>query len=208
MSSNSVTQSPKEELVNWLTHAIGLVLACAGFIFLLNKTTNKSVIVVGIYGGTLMALYLMSTLYHLAKNDRMKRVLRKLDHMGIFLMIAGTYTPFCLIALNELTGLVVLIIVCLLSGAGIFFKVFFTGKLETVSLTIYIVLGWLCLVIIKPVYDSLSLWSFMALVAGGLFYTCGILFYRMRQIKYHHGIWHVFVIAGSTAHYMSILAFV
>lgn len=203
----SIHSKSKEEIVNWVTHAIGFLLACAGLGILLHKT-NDHIISVCIYGGTLVALYLLSTLYHLIAHVQAKNFFRKLDHIGIFLLIGGTYTPFCLIALNGSIGVMILSIVWLLALAGIIFKIFLTGKFEVLSLLVYISLGWLCLLVIKPVYESLSLRSFMLLMIGGLFYTSGIIFYRMITFKYHHGIWHLFVIAGSLSHFLSILAFV
>lgn len=201
------TIKSKEEIFNWTTHAIGFLLACTGVGILLHKASDH-IIAVCIYGGTLVALYLLSTLYHLIAHVQVKNFFRKLDHIGIFLLIGGTYTPFCLIALNGTLGLTILSIVWLLALAGIIFKIFLTGKFEILSLLIYVGLGWLCLLVIKPVYESLSLWSFVLLMIGGLFYTSGIIFYRMISFKYHHGIWHLFVVAGSVAHFMSILSFV
>lgn len=207
MSTDHSKKISREEHVNWITHAIGVLLSCVGLSLLLDKTKDH-LIVVSIYGTTLLALYSISTLYHLFWAVKTKHVLRKLDHIGIFLLIGGTYTPFCLITLNETTGLIILLIVWMLALGGIVFKIFFTGKLEVVSLIIYVGLGWLCVAIIKPVYNSLSSWSFILLVFGGVLYTTGIIFYKMTRIRYHHAIWHLFVIAGSTAHFLSIFDFV
>ncbi|HMV10542.1 MAG TPA: hemolysin III family protein [Cyclobacteriaceae bacterium] len=208
MSINVNSNSSREEIINWLTHAIGLLLSCAGLVILINKGSNDHLIAVCVYGGTLILLYLLSTLYHLIAHIKVKSIFRKLDHIGIFLLIAGTYTPFCLVAVNDNLGLTILAIVWLLALAGVIFKIFLTGKFEILSLLIYLSMGWMCIVVIKPVYDSLPFWSFILLMIGGLFYSSGVIFYRMSKLKYHHGVWHLFVIAGSASHFMSILAFV
>lgn len=198
----------KEETVNSLTHAAGLLLSCIGLVVLFNKSNEENLLAVSVYSGSLILLYLVSTVYHTTVYVNAKSILRKLDHIGIFLLIAGTYTPFCLIPLHGNLGFIILAMVWLLALAGIIFKIFLTGRYEILSLLIYLVLGWLCIVIIKPVYESLPVWSFVLLITGGLFYSAGIIFYRMTTVKYHHGIWHLFVIAGSASHFVSILWFV
>jgi hemolysin III len=206
-SSRKNIKINKEELFNSVTHAIGLLLACSGLVVLVNKADKDHTLAVCIYGGTLILLYLASTLYHAIANDQVKGIFRKLDHIGIFLLIGGTYTPFCLIAIKGPLGLTVMAVVWLLTLAGIIFKIFLTGKLEILSLLTYLVLGWLCIIFIRQVFESLSLYSFLLLMVGGLFYSSGVIFYRMSSLRYHHGIWHLFVIAGSASHFMAILAF-
>lgn len=194
----------KEESFNTITHGIGIVLAAIGFLMLLLNSDNNHLLSVVIYGTSLTFLYLASTLYHAITHQKIKNVFRKLDHIGIFLLIGGTYTPFCLVALNGQRGYTILAIVWLLALSGIILKIFLTGKFEIVSLLLYLALGWLVIFVIKPVYESLPLASFVCLMIGGLFYSSGVIFYTMTKYRYHHGIWHLFVLAGSVSHFISI----
>jgi hemolysin III len=194
----------KEEVFNSVTHGIGLILASAGLLFLVFTGKDNELAPVVVYGVTLVLLYLTSTLYHLIRHSRTKSLFRVLDHIGIFLLIAGTYTPFCAIALKGSMGTILLIAIWVLAVAGLVLKLFFTGRYDVLSVLLYLGMGWLVIMVLKPVYDALPLESFLFLIIGGVSYSSGVLFYRMSSLRYHHGIWHIFVLGGSISHFVSV----
>jgi hemolysin III len=200
----------REEIFNAVTHGFGTGLAIAALIILIalaaiNGTTTH---LVGftIFGFTMVVLYLASTLYHSIQHHQVKTLFRKFDHMSIFLLIAGTYTPFCLVALHGWIGWTVLIIVWICALIGILLKIFFTGQQEGLSTFLYVLMGWLILPAIKPLYDSVSLQTFVLLMAGGFFYTVGTFFFMKDHRKYFHSVWHLFVLTGSAFHFFSVLS--
>lgn len=194
-----------EELANAITHGIGTLLAIAGVIFLIIFADGASAVAVGIYGATLVSLYLASTLYHSLIFTRARKLFRKFDHMAIFLLIAGTYTPFCLTVLDGWKSWSMLGAVWTLAIAGIVLKSMFTGRFEWLSISIYILTGWMVILVIKPMYDLLSLQGFILLIGGGLAYTIGTVFYAKSKIPWFHSIWHLWVLAGSVMHYFAVL---
>lgn len=194
-----------EEIVNAITHGVGALLAVAGFVFLLFSADLGSRASISIYGTALVLLYLASTLYHSLVFTRARDLFRKFDHMAIFLLIAGTYTPFCVMALHDWLRWMLLAIVWGCALLGIVFKAMFTGKLEWLSLLMYILMGWMVIVAIKPMYASLSPSGFALLVAGGVAYTTGTLFYARKTMPYSHGIWHLWVLTGSALHFFSVM---
>lgn len=201
--------SRREELANAITHGIGAALSIAALVILIVNTSLNGhawdIVTFTIYGTTLVILYIMSTLYHSFTHPGVKRLFRKFDHMAILLLIAGTYTPYCFTVLHGWIGWTLLGIVWSCAAIGIVLKAFFTGRFETVSVILYIVMGWACILAIKPLYDTMSLHAFIFLVTGGLFYTAGTLFYTRDSIPYNHSIWHLFVLTGSIFHFFSIL---
>jgi hemolysin III len=197
--------SAKEEIFNAITHGVGTMIAIAGLTILTVFTNIIQEPGYLVYGISLVLLYLISTLYHSISHVRTKNVFRKLDHMAIFLFIAGTYTPYCI---NVLTGWVRWILLISIWGCallGIIIKCFYTGKLEWLSLVFYLLMGWMVIFVIKPIYDSLPFPGFLFLLIGGLAYTIGTYFYMNRRIRFGHGIWHLWVLAGSAFHFFSIL---
>jgi hemolysin III len=198
----------KEELANAVSHGFGTVVAIIGLAVLIVLTDVYHEPGYLIYGISLVLLYITSTLYHSIRHNRVKNVFRKLDHMAIFLLIAGTYTPYCLNVLHGWARWTLLGIIWGCAAAGIFIKFFYTGKREWLSLIFYILMGWMALFVIKPIYDSLSLSGFLYLLIGGLAYTMGTYFYMNTRIRYSHSIWHLWVLAGSTFHFLSILTLV
>jgi hemolysin III len=196
----------KDEFFNSITHGLGTILAIAGFTLLMASSTATNLVSVLVYGMALIALYSISTAYHIVMHVRVKNVFRRLDHIAIFLLIAGTYTPYCMRMAGK-SGLIILSLVWFLSAFGIVLKIFFTGRFEFVSVVLYLCLGWLVVFVIKDIYQLLSVTSFLLLVIGGLLYSSGIFFYR-RSVKYNHGIWHLFVLGGSIAHFISIFLLV
>jgi len=201
------SERPKlgEEIANAVTHGVGAVLAIAGLVILMVYSESGYALSFAIYGGTLVALYLASTLYHSLAFTRARGLFRKFDHMAIFLLIAGTYTPFCLLVLKGWIGWTLFGVVWGLTIAGIVLKSLFTGRFEWLSVTIYILTGWIVVFAIKPIYEALSVQGFVLLVAGGAAYTIGTFFYVNSRIPYSHSIWHLWVLAGSTLHFFSIL---
>ncbi len=200
----------REEIANAVTHGIGTGLSIAALALLAIisafEGTTSHVIGFTIFGVTLVVLYLASTLYHSMSNEKVKRLFRKFDHMSIFLLIAGTYTPFCLTALPGWVGWTVLGIVWTCAITGIVMKAFHTGKFEGLSTFLYIVMGWLIIPAIKPLYDSVSFQTFLLLMLGGFFYTTGTFFFVKDEKRYFHSIWHLFVLAGSTFHFFSVIS--
>jgi hemolysin III len=205
-------QSPREELANSLTHAIGAALAIAALAVLVTLAALHGdawrVTALAIYGSTLVILYLISTLYHAFRGPRLKRLLRTLDHCAIFLLIAGTYTPITLVHLRGAWGWSLFGVIWGLAICGIIAKVFLTGKLRVLSVLLYVAMGWLVLVALKPMLDNMPSGLLAWLAAGGVCYTLGLLFYMARRIAYRHAIWHLFVLSGSACHFIGMLAYV
>ena len=157
----------------------------------------------GVYGATLVALYAASTLYHAFRRPGVKKVLRVLDHCAIYLLIAGTYTPFVLVGLGGGLGWTLFGLVWAMAAAGIVFKIFATGRFAVVSTAAYVAMGWMGVIAFKPLVDALPASAIVWLVLGGLAYTAGTIFYH-RRIPYSHALWHVFVLLGSACHFVAI----
>lgn len=204
------TQSPFEERLNALTHAIGVVLGIVALILLMLFNTHKtpySLFSVMVYGFSIIILFSASTLYHSVKSEQKKHYFRIIDHISIYLLIAGTYTPVLLISLNESLGWTLFYVVWGIAAFGIILKLFFTGRFEVFSTLLYLVMGWLIIFdfskLSKIFGDGILL-----LFAGGMAYTLGIVFYAIHKIPYHHVIWHLFVLAGAMFHFFMIFFYV
>jgi hemolysin III len=200
------------ERFNAWTHLLGALAALTGAIWLIVAAAASGDLLkttaVAIYGLTLVMLYSISTVYHSVRG-RLKRVLRKLDHLSIYLLIAGSYTPFCLISLRGAWGWSLFGIVWTLAAIGMAQEIKPRSEARVLSLVIYAVMGWIVLVAIKPLIASIGLAGFLWLAAGGLFYTVGIVFFTFdERYRHWHGIWHLFVIAGSLSHFIAILFYV
>lgn len=200
------------EKFNAVTHLVGAVLALAGSIVLIALAAQGGdpwkVVSVSIYGVTLVLLYSFSTLYH-SLGGRAKNILRELDHHGIYLLIAGTYTPFCLVTLRGSWGWSFFGTVWGLALLGSLQELRQNSGARILSVVIYVVMGWVALAALIPLLHALGPVGFAWLVAGGLFYTIGIIFYALdARLKHAHGVWHLFVIAGSATHYVAILKYV
>ena len=161
-----------------------------------------------VYGATLILLFLASTLYHSFSNTRVKRVLRVLDHASIYLLIAGSYTPFMLVNLRGPWGWSLFGVVWGLALAGIVLKFFFTGRFRYASTAIYLAMGWMIVIAIRPLTRVVPAGGMILLVSGGLLYTVGAALYLFKRIPYHHAIWHVFVLAASMAQYFAVMFYV
>lgn len=201
------TQSEQEEFYNWLTHGIGFALSALGFILLLlyeEQGTMQSILGVCLYGGSLMLLYFASTIYHLEKRELQKNRLRVFDHISIYVLIAGTYSPIVLLLLEDGRGWLLFWSVWGLAALGILLKLFFTGRFETLSLLLYLAMGWLIVFDLKALYERTDTLGLVLLFLGGLFYSVGIIFYVRHKVYFNHVIWHVFVLMGSLFHYLFI----
>ena len=199
-----------EEIANAITHGIGLLLSIAGFVVLLVfavlRGTAWHIVACSIYGATLICLYAASTLYHAVISPRVKRALRIFDHSAIYLLISGTYTPFLLVSLRGPWGWSLFGVIWGLALAGVLFKFWFVERFAILSTAVYIAMGWLVVIAAKPVITHLSLTAIIWLLAGGLAYTGGVVFFAAKRIPYSHAIWHLFVLAGSICHYFAILS--
>lgn len=198
-----------EELFNAITHGIGALLSVAGCVILLVRChqLGDSVAAVSsaIYGATLIILYTMSTLYHAIANEKAKAVFRVFDHVTIYLLIAGTYTPYTLACLGGALGWTLFGIVWTAAIVGIVFSSISLRRFQKLSMICYIAMGWVILIAIKPLWQVIGTLPVVFLVIGGVLYTGGVLFYQMKESRYMHSIWHLFVIAGSIFQYFSIL---
>lgn len=200
------------EKLNAWTHLAGAVLALAGSVVLVVRAALVGdawkLVSVSIYGATLVLLYSFSTLYH-SFRGRAKDILRALDHQGIYLLIAGTYTPFCLVSLRGAWGWSLLAVVWGLALVGGLQELWQASGTRRLSLIIYLVMGWAVVVAIPPLIEALGMAGFIWLAAGGLLYTVGIVFFVLdSRLRHAHGVWHLFVIAGSAAHYFAIYFYV
>jgi hemolysin III len=199
----------RDEVANVLTHGAGAVASLAGGVVLVTLAALGGdawkVVASAVFGTTLVLLYTASTLYHAARSPVARARLKVLDHCAIYLLIAGSYTPFTLIGLRGGWGWSLFGVIWGLAVAGTVFKLFFTGRFPRLSTTIYVAMGWLVLVAIGPMVQRLPATTLAWLVAGGVTYTVGTLFYHNRRIPYAHAIWHLFVIGGSACHFAAVL---
>lgn len=201
-----------EEIANCVTHGFGLALSLAGFVVLVLLAWANGdamhVASLSVYGASLVALYAASTLYHSARRPRAKQFLQVLDHCGIYLLIAGTYTPFTLLMLKGGWGWTLFGLAWGIAVAGILFRLVFGTRYRGAAVASYVALGWLCVVAIKPMLTLIPAGALAWLVAGGVAYTSGVFFFASKRVRHAHAIWHVFVLCGSVCHYLAILLYV
>ena len=205
-----MNQTKKEEYWNTLTHFIGIILSIIGLplLILANKNLSSfSLFSILFFEFGLLFVYISSTLYHYVENVKIKNKLRTLDHVSIFYLIAGSYAPVCLITLYNHSGIEIFIAVLGIMFIGTFFKIFYTGKYEKFSLFLYLLMGWLIVFKINTLIELISFNGLILIIASGLLYTFGTLFYSSKR-KYSHAIWHLFVLGGSTTHYLFVLFFI
>lgn len=203
--------SPREEWANRLSHGLGLLLGGLGLVLLLHKGWDQGPRVLlsyGVYGASLVLLYLASTLYHSVSSVAARRWSKLLDHCAIYLLIAGTYTPFLLVALDTPLAQGLMVVIWGLALAGVVFKLIFINRFKKVSLFTYLMLGWLSLVVIYQLYLHLDGTGLLLLGLGGLIYSLGVIFYVAKRIPYNHAIWHLFVLGGSLCHFMAIYGYI
>ena len=202
-----------EEIANAVTHGVAALLSIAGLAVLvafavLYSGSPKVVAAVSIFGASMVFLYTASTLSHSIPNPRAKKVLQYLDHSMIYVLIAGSYTPFCLITLQGYTGIALLCAVWLIAIAGISLQAVLLHKADWINCLLYLSMGWLAVFVIDPLVSTLDSTGLALLVAGGLAYTVGVVFYIFERIPFSHAIWHTFVFAGTTLQFFSVLFYV
>ena len=213
MKEDLITRySKKEEFLNILTHGLGLLLSAIGFPFLVIKALGfdgfwkpASLIIFGI---SLIVLYAASTFYHAAKEAKLRRRLNIFDHAAIYVLIAGTYTPYTIIVLEGTVGWIIFGLTWGFALTGIILKLFYTGRFDKLSTAMYVLMGWQIVFAIKPLMENLSTEGLQFLFAGGVFYTIGAILYSIKKLPFNHAIFHVFVVLGSLSHFLSIFYYV
>lgn len=203
----------KEEVANTISHGVGLILGIVGLVLLLVKAVDQqadalTITSMSIYGGSMIALFLASTLYHAIPYQRAKRWLKTFDHCAIYLLIAGSYTPFLLVSLRTPLAVGLMIVVWSLALIGILMKIAFVYRFKKLSLVTYLTMGWLSLIVIYQLAIHLEVGGLTLLAAGGLIYSLGVIFYVAKRIPYNHAIWHAFVLAGCACHFLAIYLYV
>lgn len=202
-----------EEIANSISHGIGLVFGIVGLVLLLGQAvdTHASTLAItsyALYGGSMILLFLASTLYHAISHPRAKIWLKKFDHCAIYLLIAGTYTPFLLVGLDSPLARGLMVVIWSLALLGILFKLTIAHRFKVLSLVTYLAMGWLSLVVIYQLATRLSPGGVTLLAVGGLVYSLGVIFYVCKRIPYNHAIWHGFVLGGSVCHFLAIYLYV
>ena len=201
-------QTLEEEIANALTHGLGIVFCLIAIpvmiLYALHTSNSDTVWAVAIFGFGMLMVYTSSTLYHYAKNVETKRILRVWDHISIFLLIAGTYTPMVVKYTDTKTSIIFLGAMWTVVALGSFLKIFYTGKYNILSVIIYLLMGWMAVFIFKPILANVPQQVFYLLVAGGMAYILGIVFYLWHKLQYHHAVWHVFVLTGTVIHFFAV----
>jgi hemolysin III len=204
--------SPAEEKTNIISHALGFILSIVALLLLLRHATLQGdvwhLVTFSIFGASLIFLYAASTLYHSAKKPELRRRLRIIDHASIYVLIAGTYTPFALVTLKGPVGWAIFGVSWGLALSGMILKLFFTGKYHLASTLMYVFMGWIIIFAIKPLINNLSFEGLFWLFAGGAAYTTGAILYSIKKIKFNHAIFHMFVLLGSFSHFVSVYFYV
>ena len=204
--------SKNEERLNVLTHTFGLLLSVIGLYVLILKSFHyegfwKPASLV-IYGLSLIILYAASTFYHAAKDPRLRRKLNIFDHAAIYVLIAGTYTPFTILVLEGSLGWIIFGVTWTFALIGIILKLFYTGRFDKLSTALYLLMGWQIMFVINPLMERFTTEGLQLLFAGGVFYTIGAVLYSIKKLPYNHAIFHVFVVLGSVCHFFSVLGIV
>ena len=204
--------SPIEEKININSHAIGFILSVVALVLLVAHASMHGdvwhIVSFSIFGTSLIILYAASTFYHSAKKPELRKRLKIIDHASIYVLVAGTYTPFTLVTLNGKLGWLIFGISWGLALTGIILKLFFTGKYNLISTSMYVFMGWVIVFAIKPLINNLPSEGFLWLLAGGISYTLGAILYSIKKIKFNHAIFHMFVLTGSFCHFISVYFYV
>lgn len=202
----------REELLNSITHGTGVLLSIAALALLIVFSSiygdRGHVVSCTIFGITLILLYTASTLYHSFRKPKIKNVLKIIDHSCIYLLIAGTYTPFLLVSLRGILGWTMFAVIWFLAIIGVVFKIYFVHRFKIISTIAYLLMGWLVVFAIKPLFGSMPTGGIVFLFAGGLAYSLGVIFYVWKTLPFNHAIWHMFVLAGSACHFFAVLFYV
>ena len=212
MSQRDLVNEPYsliEEKINAATHGLGFVAALLGLIFLLLKAQGAyAQAVVVVYAVSMMLMFLSSALYHAVARPSAKAILKKIDHVAIYLLIAGTYTPFMLLSVKGNLGTLATTLIWMVALVGIYFKCFATGRFPKLSIITYLLMGWFALLFIYPLSQALDAGGMWLLVLGGVSYTVGVVFYLAKKVQFTHAIWHAFVVAGCLCHFFAIYHYV
>ncbi|OQQ05579.1 hemolysin III family protein [Vibrio splendidus] len=214
MSASSASEySDIEERANAITHGLGVVLGVVGLILLLVRAFDYqadmlTVASMAIYGSSIILLFLASTLYHSITTEKTKRLLKTLDHCAIYLLIAGSYTPFLLVGLRTPLAMGLMAVVWGIALVGIIMKIAFVYRFKRLSLFIYLAMGWLSLIVVYQLAMSIEIGGLVLLALGGVIYSLGVIFYVAKRIPYNHAIWHLFVLAGCACHFFAIYLYV
>ena len=203
----------REEVANAVTHGIAVLLSITGLVFLLRSAivhagSTEAVVSAAVFGGAMILLYLISTLYHAIPNPRAKKILQVMDHSAIYVMIAGSYTPFCLMTLAGEGGGFLCALVWIVAAAGVILQPVLIKRAEWLNCVLYLALGWCVVTCIEPLVDALPTAGLWLLVSGGLAYSAGVVFYLWDRLPFNHAIWHVFVLAGTVLQFFSVLFYV
>lgn len=205
--------SVKEEIANTVTHALGMVMGIVGLILLLIKAIDRNadaltITSMSVYGGSMIVLFLASTLYHAIPHQKAKKALKTFDHCAIYLLIAGSYTPFLLVSLRTPLAIGLMIVIWSIALIGIIMKLAFVYRFKRLSLVTYLMMGWLSLVVIYQLALNLDIGGLTLLAVGGVIYSLGVIFYVAKRIPFNHAIWHGFVLAGYACHFLAIYLYV
>ena len=204
--------SKTEEKLNVLTHALGLILSIIALVLLINHASTNGtathIVSFTIFGASLILLYSASTFYHYAQSPSLRKKLNILDHSAIYVLIAGTYTPFTLVTLKGWLGWTLFGVTWGIAIIGVFFKLFYTGRYDKISTISYVLMGWIIIFAIKPLIENLPIQGLYWLLTGGIFYSVGAVLYSIKKIRFNHAIFHVFVLLGSFSHFMAIYFYV
>jgi hemolysin III len=202
--------SKYEELANSLTHGFGVAMSLVATVVLTLRAIEtgdiRRIVTYPLFGVTMILLYTASTLYHSRKSEVSKARLKVFDHISIFYLIAGTYTPITLVGMGGPWGWTIFGVAWALALAGTVFKLFFTGRFPIISTAIYVGMGWIVVVAVVPLIRTLSTGTLLWLLGGGLFYTGGVVFYAWRRLPFGHAVWHLFVLAGTACHFVAVMS--
>lgn len=205
--------SVSEEIANSVTHGVGIIFGIVGLALLLIKSINAeadlmTIISMSVYGVSIILLFTASTLYHAISSQKTRRVLKTLDHCAIYLLIAGSYTPFLLVSLRTPLAIGLMAIIWIIAIFGIVFKIFFVYKFKRLSLFTYLAMGWLSLIAIYQLAQNVEITGLLLLAGGGLVYSLGVVFYVSKRIPFNHAIWHGFVLMGCVCHFLAVYYFI
>jgi hemolysin III len=202
-------QALEEEFANSITHLIGVLFSIVAIALLITFSvlngTAIHIVSCSLFGGSILLLYTFSTLYHAIQSPQIKPLLRTFDHVSIYFLIAGTYTPFLLMGIGGLTGWIYFGVIWMLALAGIVFKIFYTHRFRKLSLVLYLSMGWLAVFFIQPLIRNLDASELSLIASGGIAYTLGVIFYTNKSMRFSHAIWHLFVLAGTVLHFIAIM---
>jgi hemolysin III len=212
MSHHIKKYSLAEEISHAITHGVGLLLSIAGLAILIGfAAAHNSALAItcsAIFGATLIILYGASTLYHAVTHEKIKNIFQQFDHASIYLLIAGTYTPITLVALGGVWGWTIFSIIWGCALLGITLELAFPGRFKKIAIALYLLMGWMIVIAINPLIDNIENGGLWLLLAGGLSYSVGVIFYLWKSLPFNHAIWHLFVLGGSITHYLMVLLYV